>query len=78
MNALFHHVARPLSVVIAHLELEGRLRHAVRILVALLEDDFVLLPGLDIAEETVVDDEASVDVFCDCAVREGVAVDLTA
>ena len=75
-NSLSHHLARPLPVVLAHLELECGLRHPVCVLVEFLEHDLVDLAWLDIAEEAEVDDEARVDVLGDGTVGECVPVDL--
>lgn len=74
--ALVHHASASLPVVLAQLELEGGLRHAVGVGVVLLEDDAVTLLGLGIPEEAEVDDQTRVDVLSDRAVRESVAMDL--
>lgn len=75
-NVLCHHIASPPPVVLTHFEMERGLRHAIRILVKLLEDNLVALPRLDIAKPAVVNDESSVYIFGDPAVGEGIAMNL--
>jgi hypothetical protein len=76
-NVLIHHTASTPLVIVAHLEDERRLGHAVGVFITLLEDELVAFSGLCVTEETVVHDKAGINTFSHSAIRESIPVDLS-
>ncbi len=74
--SLVHHPASPLSVIIGHLEFERGLRHAVRIIVRVLEYDLIQFTRFSVSEEPEVDNESRIDSLGHSTIRESITVNL--
>jgi hypothetical protein len=75
-HSLSHHVVRTHPIPFRQVEVEGRLRHSVPVLVLRLESDGVRLHRFGVSEEAQVHNRARVDRGGDGAVRKGVPMDL--